>query len=72
MLSDNSMLAGPIDADRGSDPIPRRRRDPFHAQSGSIEDDGIHRWSPVRKLGSGSTTLASFDYKSPAPQLAGS
>ena len=71
MLSDNSMLAGPIDADRGPDPYREVDVIPFHAQSGSIEDDGIHRWSPVRKLGSGSTTLASFDYKSPAPQLAG-
>lgn len=71
MLSDNSMLAGPIDADRGSDPSRGADVIAFHAQSGSIEDDGIHRWSPVRKLGSGSTTLASFNYKSPAPQLAG-
>jgi type VI secretion system secreted protein VgrG len=66
MLSDNSLLAEPIDADRHYDADVIA----FHAASGSAEDDGIHRWSPIRRLGSGMTTLASFDYKNPSPQFA--
>ncbi|MDB5960572.1 MAG: type secretion system tip protein VgrG, partial [Massilia sp.] len=65
MLSDNSHLAGPIDADRHYDADVIA----YHAESGSVEDDGIHRWSPVRRLGSGFTTLASFDYKNPDSQF---
>jgi type VI secretion system secreted protein VgrG len=65
MLSDDSRLAGPIDADRHYDADVIA----YHAESGSVEDDGIHRWSPVRRLGSGFTTLASFDYKNPDPQF---
>ncbi|WP_426197215.1 type VI secretion system Vgr family protein [Massilia sp. DWR3-1-1] len=65
MLSDNSHLAGPIDADRHFEPDVI----PFHAQGGSKEDDGIHEWSASRTLGSGLTTLVSFNYKSPYSQL---
>ena len=66
MLSDNSLLAEPIDADRHYDADVIA----WHAESGSREDAGIYRWSPVRRLGSGGTTLASFDYKNPTPQFA--
>jgi type VI secretion system secreted protein VgrG len=41
---------------------------PFRDKAGSLEDDGIHEWSPVRRIGSGQTTLASFDYKNPVVQ----
>jgi type VI secretion system secreted protein VgrG len=59
MLSDSSLLAEPIDAIRYDD----AQVIPFRATGGAHEDDGIHAWSAVRQLGSGSTTLASFDYK---------
>lgn len=68
MLSDNSQLAGPIDVDRPFDADVIA----FHAQGGSKEDDGIHQWSASRTLGSGLTTLASFNYKNPSPQFASS
>jgi type VI secretion system secreted protein VgrG len=41
---------------------------PFRDKAGSLEDDGIREWSPVRRIGSGQTTLASFDYKNPIVQ----
>ena len=66
MLSDSNLLAEPIDATRYDD----AEVIAFHAESGANEDDGIHVWSPVRQLGSGSTTLASFDYKNPTAQRA--
>jgi len=43
----------------------------FHDQSGSHEDDGIHEWAAIRRLGSGHTTLSSFDYKNPTAQHVG-
>ncbi|WP_332877053.1 type VI secretion system Vgr family protein [Massilia sp. S19_KUP03_FR1] len=66
MLSDSSLLAEPIDATRYDD----AEVIPFRAESGANEDDGIHAWSAVRQLGSGTTTLASFDYKNPTTQRA--
>jgi type VI secretion system secreted protein VgrG len=66
MLSDSSLLAEPIDATR----YDNAEVIPFRHESGANEDDGIHAWSPVRQLGSGTTTLASFDYKNPAAQRA--
>jgi type VI secretion system secreted protein VgrG len=66
MLSDSSLLAEPIDVDRHYDADVIG----FRAESGSVEDDGIHCWSPIRRLGSGITTLASFDYKNPFSQFA--
>lgn len=66
MLSDSSLLAEPIDATRYDD----AEVIPFRHESGANEDDGIHAWSPVRQLGSGTMTLASFDYKNPAAQRA--
>jgi len=63
MISDNSFLAEPIDEEAYVLS--------FHAKGGSREDDGIHEWTAIRRLGSGQTTLATFDYKNPAPQRAG-
>ena len=41
---------------------------PFRDKAGSLEDDGIREWIPMRRLGSGQTTLVSFDYKNPVAQ----
>jgi type VI secretion system secreted protein VgrG len=57
VLSINSYLAKPIDEDA--------HWISFHDKRGSREDDGIHTWTAIRRLGSGRTTLASFDYKHP-------
>ena len=62
ILSDNSLLARPIDEDAYVIS--------FHDQGGSHEDDGIHAWTAIRRLGSGQTTLTSFDYKNPRAQHA--
>ena len=67
MLSDSSMLAGPIDATGYDDAEVIH----FRNQTGASECDGIRTWSAVRQLGSGSTTLSSFDYKHPTAQRAG-
>lgn len=60
MLSDNSTLARPIDEEAYVIS--------FHDKGGSREDDGIHEWTTIRRIGSGKTTLASFDYKNPRAQ----
>lgn len=60
VISDNSSLAKPIDE--------QAYVISFHDDGGSREDDGIHAWTAVRRLGSGKTTLASFDYKNPRAQ----
>ncbi|MES3020988.1 MAG: type VI secretion system tip protein TssI/VgrG [Pseudomonadota bacterium] len=65
-ISDDSTLAARIDAGVDAD----RAQIPFRSKSGSVEDDAIHSWQAVRELGSAMTTLASFDYKNPRPQLA--
>jgi type VI secretion system secreted protein VgrG len=66
MFSDHSELCEPIDATRHDDADVI----PFRSKSGSREDDGIREWTSVRRLGSGKTTLASFDYKNPVAQRA--
>jgi type VI secretion system secreted protein VgrG len=63
-LSDRSTLAQPIDPTGIDDSSTM----PFRDKAGSLEDDGIREWSPVRRIGSGQTTLASFDYKNPIAQ----
>jgi len=63
-LSDKSTLAQPIDPSGIDD----SGEIPFRDKAGSLEDDGIREWSPVRRIGSGQTTLASFDYKNPVTQ----
>lgn len=60
MISDNSFMAEPIDEEAYVIS--------FHDKGGSREDDGIHEWTAIRRLGSGKTTLASFDYKNPRAQ----
>jgi len=65
-LGDRSTLAQPIDPTGIDD----AGEIPFRDQAGSREDDGIHEWSAVRRLGSGRTTLVSFDYKNPVAQRA--
>jgi len=57
LISDDSFLAEPIDEEAYVIS--------FHDKSGSREDDGIHAWTAIRRLGSGKTTLATFDYKNP-------
>lgn len=66
MLSDKSLHAEPIDAIKHDDVDVIAFRD----ESGSFEEDGIRSWTAIRQLGSGKTTLASFDYKSPGAQFA--
>jgi type VI secretion system secreted protein VgrG len=64
MFSDHSELCEPIDATRHDDADVI----PFRNKGGSREDDGIREWTAVRRLGSGKTTLASYDYKNPVAQ----
>ncbi|TFW34620.1 type VI secretion system Vgr family protein [Massilia horti] len=66
MLSDKTFLAEPIDTTGHGEPDVI----PFRDKGGSMEDDGIREWTAVRRLGSGKTTLASFDYKNPVVQRA--
>ncbi|CAN7570473.1 type VI secretion system tip protein TssI/VgrG [Pseudoduganella sp. LjRoot289] len=66
-LGDDSTLCPSIDQ-REFTPVPDGM--PFRSESGSFEDDGVHQWQAVRRLGSGQLTLASFDYKCPRPQHA--
>jgi type VI secretion system secreted protein VgrG len=65
-LGDKSTLAQAIDPSGIDD----SGEIPFRDKAGSLEDDGIREWSAVRCLGSGQTTLASFDYKNPVAQRA--
>ena len=65
-LSDRSTLAQPIDPTGIDD----SGEIPFRDKAGSLEDDGIREWIPMRRLGSGQTTLVSFDYKNPVAQRA--
>jgi len=60
IISDNSFVAEPIDEEAYVIS--------YHDQGGSREDDGIYQWTAIRRLGSGRTTLATFDYKNPRPQ----
>lgn len=65
-LGDNTETADPIDAVAGAanpDEIA------FRSAAGSLEDDGIHAWQAVRRIGSGFVTLASFDYKNPGSRI---
>jgi type VI secretion system secreted protein VgrG len=65
-LSDRSTLAQPIDPTGIDD----SGEIPFRDKAGSLEDDGIREWIPMRSIGSGQTTLVSFDYKNPVAQRA--
>jgi type VI secretion system secreted protein VgrG len=59
-LSDNSPLAPPIDGDTPEVP--------WQAEAGSIEEDAIAGWTPVRRIVASSVRMRSFDYKNPRPQ----
>lgn len=39
----------------------------YRRETGDDQGDGIHAWRPTRKLGSGTLTVTSFDYKFPHP-----
>lgn len=67
VLSDNSHQAESIDDAHVSGEADAML---FRAQSGPEEGDGIHDWQAAREIGSGSVSLASFDYKNPCPQIA--
>ncbi len=56
-LSDDSTSGQPIDGELSSMP--------FQHQAGSLEDDGVHDWSPVRRMAPGKMTVASFNFKNP-------
>ena len=66
MLSDKSFLAEPIDATSHDDADVIL----FRGKNGSVMDDGIREWTAIRRLGSGTTTLVSADYKNPGAQHA--
>ncbi|QGZ43184.1 type VI secretion system tip protein VgrG [Pseudoduganella flava] len=68
-LADDSTMAAAIDACGSREVDPGSI--PFRAFGGSYERDGISQWQAVRRMGSGATALASFDYKRPAPYIAG-
>lgn len=38
---------------------------PFRSEAGSKEDDSIHQWQAVRRIGASQLTLSTFDYKYP-------
>jgi type VI secretion system secreted protein VgrG len=63
-LYDKSYLAQPVDPTGIDD----SGTIPFRDKAGSLEDDGIREWSPKRCIGSGQTTLVSFDFKNPVVQ----
>ncbi|HEX8606669.1 MAG TPA: type VI secretion system tip protein TssI/VgrG [Pseudoduganella sp.] len=65
-LTDDSTLANAIDACGLRDVEPGTI--PYRAAAGSAVGDGIHQWQPVRRVGSASITLGSFDFKNPFPQ----
>ncbi|QBE67505.1 type VI secretion system tip protein VgrG [Pseudoduganella lutea] len=59
ILSDDSTSAPPIDG--------ARTDIPFQREAGSMEDDGLGDWAPVRRLVPSSIALSSFDFKKPRP-----
>jgi type VI secretion system secreted protein VgrG len=63
-LCDRSTLADPVDPNGIDD----SGEILFCDKAGSLEYDGIREWSSMRRLGSGQTTLVSFDYKNPLAQ----
>jgi type VI secretion system secreted protein VgrG len=67
VLGDSSLEAEPIDVTHVGGNADAMQ---FRSHRGSEEGDGIHDWQATRQLGSGTLTLASFDYKSPRPQFA--
>ena len=67
--ADGHTLVLSDDSRRTASAIEGARSDmPFQHQAGTIEDDGIHQWSPARRIGSGKMTLVSFNFKHPRPK----
>jgi type VI secretion system secreted protein VgrG len=67
--ADGHTLVLTDDTLRTAEPIDGKRSDiPFQAQAGSSEDDGISKWSPTRRIGSGKMTVVSFNFKHPKPK----
>ncbi len=62
VLSDDSVQSKPID---GLMPDVR-----WHAAGGSLDEDGIADWTPVRRIVPAKVTLAAFDFKKPRPMQA--
>lgn len=58
-VCDNTDTALPIDG-----PSPAVR---FQRAGGSVEEDAIGDWSPLRQWASGQVTVSGFDFKSPRP-----
>lgn len=58
-VCDNTDTALPIDG-----PSPGVR---FQRAGGSVEEDAIGDWSPLRQWASGQVTVSGFDFKSPRP-----
>lgn len=54
-LSDDSTRADPIDGE-----TPEMA---FQSAAGSLEDDGVHQWSAMRRIAAGRLTLGSYDFK---------
>jgi type VI secretion system secreted protein VgrG len=64
-IGDATQMAGPTEPGGNHDVADEI---PFRHNTGSGEADGIHEWQAVRRMGSGSSTAGSFDYKNPKPQ----
>ncbi|GAB2849799.1 type VI secretion system Vgr family protein [Pseudoduganella ginsengisoli] len=64
-LADDTMGAAAIDAREGTFAADGM---PFRSEAGSQEDDSIHQWQAMRRLGASVLTLSTFDYKSPSPR----
>ncbi|MBZ2207612.1 type VI secretion system Vgr family protein [Massilia soli] len=57
------------DSTRCALPIAGERTDmPYQDKAGVAEDDGIHGWSPGRRIGSDKVTAVSFNFKHPRPK----
>ena len=54
-LSDDSTHAEAIDG--------KAPKMTFQSAAGSLEDDGVHQWSAMRRIAAGRITLGSFDFK---------
>ncbi|WBS02111.1 type VI secretion system tip protein TssI/VgrG [Pseudoduganella sp. SL102] len=58
------------DDSTGAPPIDGARIDiPFQREAGSMEDDALGEWTPVRQLVPASVALASYDFKKPRPAV---
>lgn len=62
-ISDDSTRAEPIDGT-----VPAMA---FQSAAGSLEDDGVHQWSAMRRVAAGRITLGSYDFKSIQSIVAG-